>query len=141
MLRKIWNLLGDNWLLIIGAIAIVITARMTKAEDMVLYPCPQRFAPMTITKDITVTGDPWTEPGGYYSAPGDKVTAKFPNGDMLTITVSNDEKFAPAARILSWLDKSIRGGDAKIFLYEDGDYGLLLGNSCNEGILHIGPKD
>jgi hypothetical protein len=36
-MRKIWNLLGDNWLLIIAAIAIIIVSEATKAETMENY--------------------------------------------------------------------------------------------------------
>lgn len=59
MLRRLWNLFGDVWLVIIGFILLIWAASMTKADTMLDCVANER-AQWAVVGTAVYTGDPWT---------------------------------------------------------------------------------
>ena len=140
-MNKIVSSIGPlHAVMIILALAVIATLLIASPVHSQARICPTSSGQVSLTTNIVISGDPWTEPGGYYSAPGDKVTMTFDSDNIVTVTVDADEKFEPAARIVSWLQTALNEGTAKALLYENGSYGLIIHDSCNT-VSFIGPKD
>ncbi len=56
--RKIWNLLGDNWLVVFGVIVLVCTASISRAQTVLDCVAAERAA-WSVIGTAQYVGDPW----------------------------------------------------------------------------------
>jgi hypothetical protein len=99
----------------------------------------ESYGMVSFTRNVMVTGKPWRTLDGQHSAPGDTVTMIFPNGKVVTTTVTEEEKNFAMAMIISTIAEAAIDGKASALIYEHGDY-RLMAEDCGSSF-HIGPQD
>ncbi len=139
MLRKIWNLFGDNWIAILGGIAIILMARMSPAEELQsttpaaaiqeaitlhLDSCRQSAHMQEKTDQVSFGGEMLTD--GDWSVPYSTITVTFADGTEFVWsprTVASERK--PA--LMDWIATALAHKEKTGFppFAARGDEGLI----------------
>lgn len=122
------------------AIFMIMMAFIGSAQaETILEECLGVYQATEVTDKITISGDPWNEPDGQYSVPGDTITIRYKDGVKVIITIDDDEKYTHTAIAINLIAAAIKNGEARAFRSPNYNYSLVL-EECGS-IFHLGPSD